>query len=98
MAVQVWKCLYSLTSCIDHASWDQAGFPAAAHFEGDTLQGNPNIHTAADHIDTINWSHLNQMAKVVAGFAAELGGGSFSKKTPRNMDEDFAWIDALYHG
>ncbi|ORX97525.1 aminopeptidase [Basidiobolus meristosporus CBS 931.73] len=63
------RCGYG---CSDHASWSRAGYPSAFHFESDKLSANPYIHTARDTIDTVDYNHMLQFARVVVGFAYEL--------------------------
>ncbi|KAK9694021.1 hypothetical protein K7432_013617 [Basidiobolus ranarum] len=63
------RCGYG---CSDHASWTRAGYPSALHFESDNISANPNIHSANDTIETVDYNHMLQFSRVVTGFAYEL--------------------------
>lgn len=64
------KCGYG---CSDHASASKAGFPSAFVIESAFNGTNPNIHTEKDVIGAINFNHTIEHAKLVVGFAYELG-------------------------
>ncbi|KAK9711280.1 hypothetical protein K7432_007947 [Basidiobolus ranarum] len=67
-----WKEMKCGYACSDHASWFKAGYRSSFNYESDNLESNPNIHTTADTVDTINFEHCLQFAKVVVGFAVEM--------------------------
>ncbi|KAF1850018.1 Zn-dependent exopeptidase [Cucurbitaria berberidis CBS 394.84] len=65
------ECGYA---CSDHTSATRAGYPSAFVFEGE-MHGpndNPYVHTANDTIETIDFEHTVEHAKVVVGFVVEL--------------------------
>lgn len=64
-------------ACSDHASWTQAGFPAAAYLEGSFRQTNQNIHTSRDTLATSGGSarHSVNFARLGLAFMAEVGKG-----------------------
>jgi leucyl aminopeptidase len=64
------KCGYG---CSDHASATKAGYPSAMIFESEMDYENPYIHTAQDTISRIDFAHMVEHAKLVVGFAVELG-------------------------
>ncbi|KAJ3004941.1 Leucine aminopeptidase 1 [Thoreauomyces humboldtii] len=64
------KCGYG---CSDHASWNQAGFPASFAFEAPFDQSSPYIHTASDDVSHISFSHMKEFVKLVLAFGVELG-------------------------
>lgn len=70
LPVSEMRCGYG---CSDHASWNSAGFRSAFHFESDSLSENPNVHTPNDSLETLDFDHMTEFAKVVIGFAVELG-------------------------
>lgn len=59
--------------CGDHASWNRAGYPAAMAYESSKVNGNPNIHTPADDLNTIDYNHALHFVKLGVAFAVELG-------------------------
>lgn len=65
------KCGYA---CSDHASWTNAGFPAAIPFESMVKSYNPHIHTAKDTFDKSgnNADHALKFAKLSLAFVLEL--------------------------
>lgn len=65
------KCGYA---CSDHASATKAGYPSAFVFEGEmkTVNDNPYVHTAEDRIETVDFEHMLEHAKLVVGFVVEL--------------------------
>jgi bacterial leucyl aminopeptidase len=67
-------------ACSDHASWTQAGFPAAMYVEGTFAQTNQNIHSANDTVATSGGNaavgtHTAKFAKLAIAFMAEVGKG-----------------------
>ncbi|MFC0676569.1 M20/M25/M40 family metallo-hydrolase [Lysobacter korlensis] len=68
--------------CSDHASWTNAGYPAAMMFEGGDSSGRPfsQIHTANDTLSNMGDSarHSVKFARLGLAFLGELGktGGS----------------------
>jgi len=83
--------------CSDHASWTQAGFPSAFHFEGDSLHVNKHVHTTGDALETIDFGHLGQFARVVAGYVMELAGGMIRDPNDgvEETDAGLDWIDQI---
>ncbi|ORY64186.1 leucine aminopeptidase/pepditase M28/metalloprotease [Pseudomassariella vexata] len=63
------KCGYA---CSDHASASRAGYPSAFVIESAFANTDPNIHSDKDTIDTINFNHVREHAKMTLGFAYEL--------------------------
>jgi leucyl aminopeptidase len=61
------RTLFGGTS--DHASWRAAGYRACFPFEAQT---NPNIHTARDTIDKLNFKNAVEYVKLGVSFAVEL--------------------------
>ncbi|KAI1644242.1 Zn-dependent exopeptidase [Daldinia loculata] len=59
-------------ACSDHGSATAAGYPAAFVIESDRQISNNNIHSANDTLDTINFDHMLEHAKLVLGYAYEL--------------------------
>lgn len=64
-------------ACSDHASWNNAGFPASMPFEAKLSQDNPNIHTANDTLSVSGNSaaHALKFSKLAAAYVAELAKG-----------------------
>jgi leucyl aminopeptidase len=64
-------------ACSDHASWTQAGFPAAAYLEGSFRQTNQNIHSSRDTLATAGGTarHSVNFAKLGLAFVAEVAKG-----------------------
>jgi len=60
------KCGYG---CSDHASWTAEGFPAAFPVE---IVFHPDMHTAKDTVDTVNFEQVEQFARLAVGYAVEL--------------------------
>jgi leucyl aminopeptidase len=56
-------------ACSDHASYYRAGYKAAFPFED---SANPNIHTTRDTLTYVNFSHMQEYAKLAVGFAIEV--------------------------
>jgi len=63
------QCGYA---CSDHASWNQAGYPAVIPFESSNMEENQNIHTPQDSLDTVNYDHGLQFVKLVVSFVVEM--------------------------
>ncbi|KAE8353081.1 leucine aminopeptidase A [Aspergillus coremiiformis] len=63
------KCGYA---CSDHASATKYGYPSSHAFESEDSDSSPYIHTANDTIDTVNFDHVLQHARLALGFAYEL--------------------------
>ncbi|KAF2020440.1 transferrin receptor [Aaosphaeria arxii CBS 175.79] len=59
--------------CSDHSSALDAGYPSAFVFESAFNDHSPYIHSANDTIESVNFDHALQHAKLVVGFAYELG-------------------------
>jgi len=70
LPVRELQCGYA---CSDHASWGQAGYRSAFHFEADELHANPNVHTSKDTVKTLDFDHMLEFSKVVVAYAVELG-------------------------
>jgi leucyl aminopeptidase len=64
-------------ACSDHASWTQAGFPAAMYVEGTFAQTNQNIHSANDTLAVSggNGTHAAKFARLAIAFMAEVAKG-----------------------
>ncbi|KAJ9057896.1 hypothetical protein DSO57_1018071 [Entomophthora muscae] len=58
--------------CSDHASWDSHGYRAAFPIEDPDIDSNPNIHSSRDRVETINFHHVKQFARLATAFAIEL--------------------------
>jgi bacterial leucyl aminopeptidase len=56
----------------DHASANEAGYPSSFVFESKMGNDSPYIHSAKDTLDTINYGHMLQHARMSLGFAYEL--------------------------
>jgi bacterial leucyl aminopeptidase len=63
------KCGYG---CSDHASATKAGYPSAFAFESAFGDDSPYIHTEEDTMETVNFDHVIEHAKMTVGFAYEL--------------------------
>ncbi|KAK8094608.1 leucine aminopeptidase A [Apiospora hydei] len=63
------KCGYA---CSDHASASRAGYPSAFVIESAFEDTSQLIHTDRDTMDTVNFDHVLQHAKMTVGFAYEL--------------------------
>jgi len=63
------KCGYG---CSDHASWTDAGIPAAFPCETSFEDHNPVIHTSRDTMDRLNLNHMTNFSKLAVAFAMEL--------------------------
>lgn len=58
--------------CSDHASWEQAGFPAAFPFESPVSELNNRIHSEDDVLSSIDVAFGAHFAKLTVAFAVEL--------------------------
>lgn len=58
--------------CSDHASWTEAGIPAAFPCETNFEDHNPYIHTSADTMSLLNTEHMTNFSKLALAFAIEL--------------------------
>jgi bacterial leucyl aminopeptidase len=63
------KCGYA---CSDHASATRAGYPSSFIFESSFDNYNPDIHTARDTIDKVDFDHVLEHGKLTLGFLTEL--------------------------
>ncbi|KAJ2461630.1 hypothetical protein GGF42_000063 [Coemansia sp. RSA 2424] len=59
--------------CSDHASWNSAGFRSAMAFESAELEGNTNIHSPRDTVETLDFDHMLEFSKLAVAFAYEVG-------------------------
>lgn len=59
-------------ACSDHYSWHVGGYPVGALFEGTFDEQSPHIHTERDRVDTIDFDHMREFAKVSLAFALHL--------------------------
>ncbi|KAJ9060262.1 hypothetical protein DSO57_1032741 [Entomophthora muscae] len=55
--------------CSDHASWTKYGFPSAFPFEDEI---NPNIHTAQDTLDFVNFDNVKEFVKLAIAYLVEI--------------------------
>ncbi|KAJ2735167.1 hypothetical protein IW152_001796 [Coemansia sp. BCRC 34962] len=60
-------------ACSDHASWNAAGYRSAMAFESDELEGNTNIHSPRDTVETLDFDHMLEFSKLAVAFAYEVG-------------------------
>lgn len=58
--------------CSDHASWNRAGYDSSSIFEPQT---NPQIHTAGDDLNLIDWDLTTEFLKLGLGVVVELSYG-----------------------
>lgn len=63
------KCGYA---CSDHASWTQAGYPAAIPAESAYADTNPSIHSSRDTMDKLSLTHMTDYLKLATAFAVEM--------------------------
>ncbi|KAJ2900256.1 hypothetical protein IWW38_000600 [Coemansia aciculifera] len=70
LATKEFACGYG---CSDHASWNTAGFRSAMAFESAELEGNTNIHSPRDTVDTLDFDHMLEFSKLAVAFAYEVG-------------------------
>lgn len=68
-------------ACSDHASWTQAGFPAAMYDEGPFF---PLLHTASDTLERLggNAEHATIIARLGLAFMGELGREAKARLKP----------------
>jgi len=59
--------------CSDHASWNRAGYDSSSIFEPQT---NPQIHTAGDDLNLIDWELTTEFLKLGLGVVVELSYGA----------------------
>ncbi|OAX77637.1 leucine aminopeptidase 1 [Emergomyces africanus] len=64
------ECGYA---CSDHASASRYGYPSAFVIESKFDLSSQRIHTAQDTIDSLDFDHMLQHAKMTLGLAYELG-------------------------
>ncbi|KAF0682427.1 Aste57867_25440 [Aphanomyces stellatus] len=57
--------------CSDHAPWFKAGYPTVYPFEEDG-DINPNIHSAKDTIETLDFDHMAEFTRLSVAFVVEL--------------------------
>ncbi|KAJ2690209.1 hypothetical protein IWW39_000890 [Coemansia spiralis] len=60
-------------ACSDHASWNTAGYRSAMAFESQELEGNTNIHSPRDTVETLDFDHMLEFSKLAVAFAYEVG-------------------------
>eukprot|EP01064_Diplonema_japonicum_P024130 TRINITY_DN34614_c0_g1_i1.p1 TRINITY_DN34614_c0_g1~~TRINITY_DN34614_c0_g1_i1.p1 ORF type:complete len:379 (+),score=131.17 TRINITY_DN34614_c0_g1_i1:51-1139(+) len=58
--------------CSDHASFTNAGYPAAFPFEAPFPQRNPFMHGTQDVLSKINTTHMVEFAKMTIGFVCDV--------------------------
>jgi len=63
------ECGYA---CSDHASWNEAGFPSSIPFESSNMEENQNLHTPKDDLNTVDYDHALNFAKLAVAFVVEL--------------------------
>lgn len=78
------RCGYA---CSDHASWHNAGYPAAMPFESLFEDYNPNIHTQFDTLENSDptASHASNFAKLAIAYLIESSMDSTTGVTPYKM-------------
>ncbi|MFA6302163.1 MAG: M28 family peptidase [Legionella sp.] len=59
-------------ACSDHASWNEAGIPAAFPCESSFVDVNPNIHSSRDTMNFLSLEHMTNFTKLGLAFAVEL--------------------------
>ncbi|PHH89956.1 hypothetical protein CDD83_4872 [Cordyceps sp. RAO-2017] len=57
--------------CSDHASATHFGYPAACVIEDQIEKINPDMHTAEDTFDKVNWKTVHRHAALTLGFMVE---------------------------
>ncbi|SPO00105.1 related to aminopeptidase [Cephalotrichum gorgonifer] len=77
------KCGYA---CSDHASASKAGYPSAFVIESSFDLSSPHIHGTGDTIDTLNFDHMLQHARLTLGFVYELAAYTFGPTEARNNE------------
>ncbi|KAJ3066095.1 Leucine aminopeptidase 1 [Podochytrium sp. JEL0797] len=63
------QCGYA---CSDHATWTQAGYPAAFTFETDFKESSPYIHSTNDVVENISFEHVEKFTRLAIAFAVEM--------------------------
>jgi leucyl aminopeptidase len=65
------ECGYA---CSDHVSATRAGFLSAFVFEGEMsgVNDNPYVHSADDTVETVDFEHVMEHARMVVGWVVEL--------------------------
>jgi len=63
------ECGYA---CSDHASWNQAGYASSIPFESSNMEENQNLHTPRDTLETVDYDHALNFAKLAVAFIVEL--------------------------
>eukprot|EP01059_Diplonema_ambulator_P015426 TRINITY_DN26554_c0_g1_i1.p2 TRINITY_DN26554_c0_g1~~TRINITY_DN26554_c0_g1_i1.p2 ORF type:complete len:362 (+),score=121.37 TRINITY_DN26554_c0_g1_i1:55-1140(+) len=58
--------------CSDHASFTNAGYPAAFPFEAPFPQRNPYMHSTQDVLSNMNVTHMLEFAKMTIGFVCDV--------------------------
>ena len=76
--------------CSDHASWHNAGYPAAMPFESKFNDYNPRIHTTQDTLANSDptGSHAKKFTQLGLAYAIEMGSATGDTPTPGNQLED----------
>ncbi|ROT38051.1 bacterial leucyl aminopeptidase [Sodiomyces alkalinus F11] len=72
------RCGYA---CSDHASANRNGYRSSFVFETPFGNHNPLIHTPNDTMDTVDFDHVYQHAKLTTGYLYELGYWPFAPET-----------------
>ncbi|NAX21637.1 M28 family metallopeptidase [Vibrio sp. V39_P1S14PM300] len=77
-------------ACSDHASWHNAGYPAAMPFESKFNDYNPRIHTTQDTLANSDptGSHAKKFTQLGLAYAIEMGSATGDTPTPGNQLED----------
>ncbi len=76
------RCGYQ---CSDHATWNQAGYPASLPFEAAFEHYNPDIHSSRDQMEKLSLTHMDDFAKLGVAFGVELAGVNTSSKVAKNI-------------
>lgn len=89
------RCGYA---CSDHASWHNAGYPAAMPFESLFEDYNPNIHTQFDTLENSDptASHASNFAKLAIAYLIESSMDSTTGVTPLQDGEPVENLRAGY--
>lgn len=77
------KCGYA---CSDHASASKAGYPSAFVIESEFSLSSPHIHGTGDTIDTLDFDHMLQHARMTLGFVYELAVHTFGPSEFREQE------------
>jgi leucyl aminopeptidase len=69
-------------ACSDHASWNNAGYPASMPAEARYADTNPSLHTTRDTIAASNNSaaHALKFARLATAYTAELAKGTVGQQ------------------